>query len=52
MTAWLLKNGVPFDVAESWPDEKREAYAIMFTEMSGPFRYDFERGDFIQVDPS
>jgi len=32
---WLVKNGVPFDVAFSIDDITREAWAIMFSEMEG-----------------
>jgi hypothetical protein len=32
---WLVKNGVPFDVAFSLDDVMRTAWAIMFSEMQG-----------------
>jgi hypothetical protein len=30
-----VKNGIPFDVAESWPQNERDAYYIIFSEMNG-----------------
>jgi len=32
---WLVKNGIPFDVAFSLDDVMRTAWSIMFSEMKG-----------------
>jgi hypothetical protein len=32
---WLVKNGVPLDVAEALPPDEREAWAIIFCEFEG-----------------
>jgi len=41
---WLVKNGVPFDVAFSLDDLERTAYAIAFSEMEGAkFNWDSMR---------
>jgi len=32
---WLVKNGIPFDVAFSLSDIERSAYAIIFSEQEG-----------------
>lgn len=45
-------NNVPFDVAESWPDDMRMAYGIIFREHSQPVKYDFESGSFVSTLPS
>jgi hypothetical protein len=37
----LLKNGVPFDVAESWSDDERNAYFIIFSEMESGASFNF-----------
>lgn len=38
---WLVKNGVPFDVAFSVDAVKRHAWSIMFSEMEGN-EYDWD----------
>lgn len=35
MTAFLVKNNIPFDVAESWPEVERSAHFIIFGELAG-----------------
>lgn len=47
ITAKLLRCGVPFDVAESWPDEEREAYFIIFCEQDGA-QFDWQRMEWIK----
>lgn len=42
----LCRNGIPFDVAESWPDSERNAYFIICMEREGAGIYDFETGTF------
>lgn len=37
---WLVKNGVPFDVAFSWSDAERFAAGIVFSEFEGK-RFDW-----------
>lgn len=32
---WLVKNGVPYDVALSLPEEDVSAYSIIFGEFDG-----------------
>jgi len=32
---WLIKNGIPFDVAFSLDDNTRAAWSIKFSEMDG-----------------
>jgi hypothetical protein len=32
---WLIKNGIPFDVAFALDDVRRGAFAIAFSEMEG-----------------
>lgn len=49
MTARLVKNGIPFDVAESWPDHERMAYFVIFAELDGA-KFDFDTGQFVKQD--
>lgn len=39
---WLVKNGVPYDVAFSLPEVDVAAYGIVFNEFAGE-EYDFNR---------
>ena len=32
---WLIKNGIPYDVAFGLSDERRTAWAIVFSEFEG-----------------
>lgn len=41
---WLVKNGVPYDVAFSLPAEERVAYMIIFGELEGG-KFDWARMD-------
>jgi len=45
----LVKNGIPYDVAESWPESERIAHVIIFRELDGE-KFDFEAGRFIRLD--
>jgi hypothetical protein len=38
---WLVKNGIPFDVAFRLDDVTRAGWSIMFAEMEGA-TFDFE----------
>lgn len=38
---WLVKNGIPFDVAFALDDVKRTAWSIMFSEMESGKTYNF-----------
>lgn len=38
---WLVKNGVPFDVAFALDDVKRTAWSIIFSEQDSGKRYNF-----------
>ena len=40
---FLVKNGVPFDVAFSLDDEERSAWAIIFCQFEGN-KFDWTRG--------
>ena len=42
-TLFLVKNGVPFDVAFSLDDEERSAWAIIFCQFEGN-KFDWTRG--------
>jgi len=42
---WLVKNGIPFDVAFGVDDITRTAWCIAFSEMEG-HRFDWERMEF------
>jgi len=42
---WLVKNGIPFDVAFSVDDISRHAWSIMFSEMEGS-KYDWDAMQF------
>ena len=44
----LLRCGVHFDVAESWPDEVREAAYILSYEADG-HKFDWKRYDWIKA---
>lgn len=45
MTAFLCARGIPFDVAESWPEAERMAYFIILKGQEG-WDFDFESGEF------
>jgi len=32
---WLVRNGIPFDVAFTLPDVERTAFSIVFSELEG-----------------
>lgn len=46
---WLVKHGVPFDVAFSVDDITRAGWSIMFSEMEGR-TFDWDRLEF-EKDP-
>lgn len=38
---WLVKNGVPFDVAFALDEAKRTAWSIIFSELGSGKQYNF-----------
>jgi hypothetical protein len=46
---WLVKNGIPFDVAFGLDDVTRTAWGIAFSEMEGA-RFDWTRWEFVKDD--
>jgi len=46
-TAKLLRCGVPFDVAESWPEITRVAFCIIFGEQDG-HRFDWDNMEWVK----
>lgn len=42
---WLIKNGIPFDVAFLLDDRTRTAWAIIFSEMAGN-KFNWDRMEF------
>jgi hypothetical protein len=47
---WLVKNGVPFDLAFQLSDIDRTAWAIIFSEQGGGVRFNFDTLSFDRVD--
>lgn len=46
---YLVKNGIPFDVAFSLDDVETKAFLITLAELDG-HRYDWQNGSFIKND--
>ena len=44
---WLVKHGVPFDVAFSLPPEERFAFAVIFGRFEGG-KFDFDKMTFVE----
>ncbi|MBV8656623.1 MAG: hypothetical protein JO142_02250 [Burkholderiales bacterium] len=42
---WLVKNGIPFDVAFGLDDMTRAAWCIVFSEMEGS-KFNWDKMDF------
>jgi hypothetical protein len=46
---WLVRNGIPFDVAFGVDDVTRAAWSIVFSEMEGN-TFDWNRMEFFKED--
>jgi hypothetical protein len=46
---WLIKNGIPFDVAFALDDTKRTAWCLIFSEMERGKRYNFDSRTFEDI---
>jgi hypothetical protein len=47
---WLVSNGVPFDVAYGVDDIRRVAMSIIFSEIQGSEKFDFNTMSFPKAD--
>jgi len=48
MTCWVIRNGVPFDVAHSLDEAELLAYAITFSGFENGKEFDWDRMDWIE----
>jgi hypothetical protein len=49
VVAWLIKNGIPFEVAHNLPPEEILAYSVCFAQFeNGGLEYDWGRGKFVE----
>ena len=48
MTCWVIKNGVPFDVAHALEDWELLAYWLVFAQFNDPKEFDWQLMQFIE----